>query len=81
MSPAGKNLYVYDKAVTDFLWAKQKDHQNYMISVPKRKFSWIESIAFDDSNCQHEDYSRYENQGVDLTSITVTPKHKTALAL
>ena len=65
-----KNLYVYDKAVTDFpWWAKQKDHQNYMISVLKDNSvaTWIESIAFDDShpiNIGVEDYSRYENQGV-----------------
>ena len=65
-----KNLYVYDKAVIDFpWWAKQKGHQNYMISVLKENSvaTWIESIAFDDSNPINtgvEDYSIYENQGV-----------------
>jgi len=65
-----KNLYVYDKAVTDFpWWAKQKDHQNYMISVLKENSvaTWVESIDFDDSNPINtgvEDYSIYENQGV-----------------
>ena len=66
----GKNLYVYDKAVTDFpWWAKQKGHQNYMISVLKENSvaTWIEAIAFDRSNPINrgiEDYSIYENQGV-----------------
>ena len=65
-----KNLYVYDKAVTDFpWWAKQKVHQNYMISVLKENSvaTWIESIAFDATNSTNtgiEDYSIYENQGV-----------------
>ena len=65
-----KNLYVYDKAVTDFpWWAKQKAHQNYMISVLKDNSvaTWIESIAFDANNPINtgvEDYSIYENQGV-----------------
>ena len=66
----GKNLYVYDKAVTDFAWwAKQQGHRNYMISVLKENSvaTWIEAIAFDDSNPINtgiEDYSIYENQGV-----------------
>ena len=65
-----KNLYVYDKAVIDFLWwAKQKSHQNYMISVLKENSvaTRIESIDFDVSNTINtgvEDYSIYENQGV-----------------
>ncbi len=65
-----KNLYVYDKAVTDFhWWAKQKNHQNYMISVLKENSvaTWIKSIAFDTNNPTNigiEDYSIYENQGV-----------------
>ena len=65
-----KNLYVYDKAVTDFhWWAKQKGHQNYMISVLKENSvaKWIKSIAFDANNPTNtgiEDYSIYENQGV-----------------
>ena len=66
----GKNLYVYDKAVTDFpWWAKQKSHQNYMISVLKENSvaTWIESIDFDANhpiNTGVEDYSTYESQGV-----------------
>ena len=70
-----KNIYVYDKAVTDFpWWTKQKDHQNYMISVLKENSvaTWIESIAFDDSNPINtgiEDYSIYENQGVRFNVI------------
>ena len=69
-NPLAKNLYVYDKAVTDFpWWAKQKAHQNYMISVLKENSvaTWIESIAFDANNSTNtgiEDYSIYENQGV-----------------
>lgn len=65
-----KNLYVYDKAVTDVTWwATQKAHQNYMISVLKENSvaTWIESIAFDANNPTNtgiEDYSVYENQGV-----------------
>ncbi len=69
-NPLEKNLYVYDKAVTDAAWwAKQKAHQNYMISVLKENSvaTWIESIAFDANNPINtgiEDYSIYENQGV-----------------
>ncbi len=70
-----KNLYVYDKAVTDFpWWAKQKNHQNYVISVLKENSvaTWIESIAFDTNNSINtgiEDYSIYENQGVKFTVV------------
>jgi len=66
---------VYDKAVTDFSWwAKQKAHQNYMISVLKENSvaTWIESIAFDANNPINtgiEDYSIYENQGVRFNVI------------
>jgi hypothetical protein len=65
-----KNLYVYDKAVTDYpWWEKQTVHQNYMISVLKENSvaTWIKSIAFDSNNPTNtgiEDYSIYENQGV-----------------
>ena len=65
-----KNLYVYDKAVTDFhWWAKQKSHKNYMISVLKENSvaTWVESITFDANNPVNtgiEAYSIYENQGV-----------------
>lgn len=70
-----KNLYVYDKAVTDFhWWAKQKSHQNHMISVLKENSvaTWIESIAFDANNPINtgiEDYSIYENQGVKFNVV------------
>jgi len=65
-----KNLYVYDKAVTDFLWwAKQKAQQNYMISVLKENSvaTWVKSIAFDASNLTNtgiEDYIIVENKGI-----------------
>ncbi|WP_262964827.1 hypothetical protein [Methylobacter psychrophilus] len=48
-----KNIYVYDKPVTVFpWWAKQKGHQNYMISVLKENSvaTWIESTDFDASS-------------------------------
>ena len=73
--PLEKNLYVYDKAVTDFpWWAKQIGHQNYMISVLKDNSAatWIESIDFDTRNPINigiEDYSIYENQGVRFNVI------------
>ncbi len=65
-----KNLYVYDKAITDFRWwAKQKSHQNYMISVLKENSvaTLIEPIAFDTNNAVNtgvDAYGIYENQGV-----------------
>jgi len=70
-----KNLYVYDKAVTDFSWwEKQKSHQNHMISVLKENSvaTWIKFIDFDSSNPINigvEDYSIYENQGVRFNVI------------
>jgi len=70
-----KNLYVYDKAVTDFpWWAKQKAQKNYMISVLKENSvaTWIESIAFDTNNPTNtgvEDYSIYESQGVKFNVV------------
>ncbi len=66
---------MYDKAVTDFpWWAKQKAHQNHMISVLKENSvaTWIESIAFDVNNPTNtgiEDYSIYENQGVKFNVV------------
>jgi len=71
----GKNLYVYDKAATDFSWwAKQAGHENYMISVLKENSvaTRIESIAFDANNPANtgiEDYSIYENQGVKFNVV------------
>ena len=70
-----KNLIVYDKAVTDYLWwEKQKGHQNHMISVLKENSVaiWIESIPFDSSNPINtgvEDYSVYESQGVRVNVV------------
>ncbi|WP_221895023.1 hypothetical protein [Bathymodiolus japonicus methanotrophic gill symbiont] len=49
-----KHLYVYDKAVTDFVWwDRQKRHANYMISMLKENSiaTLVESIPFDS---QHE---------------------------
>ncbi len=69
------NLYVYDKAVTDFSWwAKQKAQQNYMISVLKENSvaTWVECINFDSNNPTNtgiEAYSMYENQGVRFNVI------------
>ncbi|UOA08566.1 hypothetical protein [Methylobacter sp. S3L5C] len=70
-----KNLYAYDKAVTNFpWWTKQKGHQNYMISVLKENSvaTWVESIAIDGSNPINtgiEGYSIYENQGVKFNVV------------
>ena len=63
-----RHLYVYDKAVTDFLWwDKQKKNQNFMISVLKDNAvtTFIESIEFDHTdeiNTGVESYSVYENK-------------------
>ncbi len=70
-----KNLYVYDKVVTDFpWWVKQEAQQNHMISVLKENSVaiWIESIAFDANNSTNtgiEDYSIVENQGVKFNVV------------
>ncbi|MCF6300931.1 MAG: transposase [Proteobacteria bacterium] len=63
-----KHLYVYDKAVTDFSWwDKQKQDQNFMISVLKENavITFVESIEFDQNdevNTGVESYSVYENK-------------------
>lgn len=63
-----KHLYVYDKAVTDFAWwDKQKNEQNYMISVLKENSvaTFVESIPFDrndEINTGIESYSVYQNK-------------------
>jgi hypothetical protein len=63
-----KHLYVYDKAVTDFAWwDKQKQDQNFMISVLKDNAvaTFVESIHFDqhdDINIGIESYSVYQNK-------------------
>jgi hypothetical protein len=63
-----KQLYVYDKAVTDFAWwDKQKNNQNFMISVLKENSAatFVESIPFDQNdkiNTGIERYSVYQNK-------------------
>jgi hypothetical protein len=63
-----KHLYVYDKAVTDFAWwDKQKQDQNFMISVLKENAvaTFVESIPFDQNdeiNTGIESYSIYQNK-------------------
>ncbi len=63
-----KHLYVYDKAVTDYLWwDKQKQNQNFMISVLKENavITFVKSIEFDrndEVNTGVESYSVYENK-------------------
>ncbi len=63
-----KHLYVYDKAVTDFAWwDKQKQDQNFMISVLKENAAatFVESIAFDKNNEINTgimSYSVYQNK-------------------
>ncbi|WP_221895877.1 hypothetical protein [Bathymodiolus japonicus methanotrophic gill symbiont] len=65
-----KHLYVYDKAVTDFVWwDRQKRHANYMISMLKENSiaTLVESIPFDSQheiNTGVEAYSVYENKGI-----------------
>jgi hypothetical protein len=64
----GKQLYVYDKAVTDFAWwDKQKNNLNFMISVLKENSAatFVESIPFDrndDINTGIESYGVYQNE-------------------
>jgi len=63
-----KHIYVYDKAVTDFAWwDKQKNYQNFMISVLKENSvaTFVESIEFDrddEVNTGIESYSVYQNK-------------------
>lgn len=70
-----KDLFVYDKAVTDYdWWDKQKPHQNYMISVLKENSvaSFVEAIAFDKNdeiNTGIQSYSIYENNGIQLSLV------------
>ena len=70
-----KQLYVYDKAVTDYAWwDNQKSHENYMISVLKENSvaNFVESISFDKNsaiNTGIESYSIYENKGVKFSVI------------
>ncbi len=70
-----KSLYVYDKAVTDYSWwNRQKQHDNYMISVLKENSvaTFSESIAFDrnnEINVGVEGYSLYENGGIKFSLV------------
>ena len=65
-----KQLYVYDKAVTDFAWwDKQKHKLNFMISVLKENSvaTFVEFIPFDrndEINTGVESYSVYQNKKV-----------------
>ena len=74
-SQSENTLYVYDKAVTDYnWWDKQKQHNNYMISVLKENSvaTFIESIPFDQNssiNVGVEKYSVYENNGVKFSLV------------
>ena len=70
-----KRLYVYDKAVTDYVWWNhQTQHENYMISVLKENSvaTFVESIPFDKSNEINigvEGYSIYENGGIKFSVV------------
>jgi len=70
-----KNLYVYDKAVTDYAWwDKQVSQNNFMISVLKENSAaeFVESIEFDKNseiNIGVEAYSIYENKGIKFSVV------------
>ena len=70
-----KCLYVYDKAVTDYAWwDRQKQYENYMISVLKENSvaTFVEAIAFDKSsevNTGVEGYSLYDNNGITFSIV------------
>ena len=70
-----KHLYVYDKAVTDYVWwDQQKRHSNYMISMLKENSvaTLVESISFDslhEINTGVEAYSVYENKGIKFNVV------------
>ena len=75
--PQQKNLYVYDKAVTDFSWwDQQKSDHNYMISVLKENSiaKCVESIPFDQQDALNlgvEAYDIYENdKGICFSVVT-----------
>jgi len=63
-----KHLYVYDKAATDYAWwDKQKNNQNFMISVLKDNATttFVESVSFDTAdevNTGVESYGIYQNK-------------------
>ena len=70
-----KQLYVYDKAVTDYAWwNQQKAHNHYMISVLKENSvaRLVESIAFDKKNEINrgiEGYSLYDSNGITFNVV------------
>ena len=70
-----KRLYIYDKAVTDYLWwDQQKHYDNYMVSVMKENSAatFVESIEFDEKdeiNTGVESYSIYETKGVKFSVV------------
>jgi hypothetical protein len=70
-----KDLYVYDKAVTDYIfWNHQVRYGNFMISVLKENSvaTFVESIYFDTNhkiNTGVESYSLYENNGIRFSII------------
>jgi hypothetical protein len=70
-----KNLYVYDKAATDYAWwNKQKQQNNFIITVMKDNSvaTYVESIPFDENdkvNIGVESYSVYENNGVKFSVV------------
>jgi hypothetical protein len=70
-----KQLTVYDKAVTDYVWwDQQKAHKHYMISMLKDNSValFVESIPFDkkhEVNTGIEGYSLYENNGITFSVI------------
>ena len=75
--PGQQQLYVYDKAVTDYAWwDKQKAHQNYMISVAKENASAtrVEATPFDQTNAINvgvEGYDQYEtDKGIRFNQVT-----------
>ena len=72
-----KNLYIYDKAVTDFYWwDQQKSAHNYMISVQKENAiaKLVKAISFDQQdefNIGVEGYDVYENtKGIRFSVVT-----------
>ena len=70
-----KHLYVYDKAVTDYVWwDQQKQDSNYMISMLKENSvaTLAEAIPFDtlhEINTGVEAYSMYENKGIKFSVV------------
>jgi len=70
-----KSLYIYDKAVTDYVWwDRQKQHENYMISMLKENSvaRFFEAIPFnrdDEINAGVEGYCMYEKDGIKFSIV------------